>query len=62
MSVFDSLHILLLLRLAILRVRQEESVMRVSSRVLLRLEQTIEVPERTLHVVVRRHLTKTHLQ
>ena len=39
----------------------KKGVMRVSGRVLLRLEQRVEVPEAGLHVVVGRHLLKAHL-
>ena len=33
----------------------------VSSRVLLRLEEDVKVPEAALHIVVGGHLCKTHL-
>ena len=43
-------------------VLKEEGVVHVAGGVRLRLEQTIEVPERTLHESVSRHLVETHLQ
>ena len=43
-------------------VADEEGVLRIASRVTLRLEQRIEVPERRLHELVRRHLREPHLQ
>jgi hypothetical protein len=41
---------------------EEESVVRVARRVLLRLEQRIEIPEAALHIVVGGHLLETHLR
>ena len=40
---------------------EEEGVVCVAGRMLLRLEQRVEVPEAALHVVVGRHLLKAHL-
>ena len=45
-----------------LRPSQEERVVAVPRRMLLRLEQRVEVPERRLYVVVGGHLLEAHLQ
>mmetsp|Transcript_85571 Transcript_85571/g.223285 ORF Transcript_85571/g.223285 Transcript_85571/m.223285 type:complete len:384 (-) Transcript_85571:461-1612(-) len=42
------------------RVLHKESVMRVASRMLLWLEEGVEVPERALHPLVGAHLFETH--
>ena len=42
-----------------LRTFKEECVMGVPGRVLLRLEESIKVPERTLNKVIGRHLRKS---
>ncbi len=41
------------------RTFEEEGVVGIPSRVLLRLEQRIKIPERTLDEVIRRHLCET---
>mmetsp|Transcript_2011 Transcript_2011/g.5388 ORF Transcript_2011/g.5388 Transcript_2011/m.5388 type:complete len:315 (+) Transcript_2011:379-1323(+) len=41
--------------------REEEGIVCVTCRVLLRLEKRVEIPERALDIVVRRHLRKSHL-
>mmetsp|Transcript_3842 Transcript_3842/g.8815 ORF Transcript_3842/g.8815 Transcript_3842/m.8815 type:complete len:412 (+) Transcript_3842:504-1739(+) len=43
-----------------IRPRQEEGVVRVARRVLLRLEERVKVPEARLHKAVCRHLLKAH--
>ena len=48
--------------LGVLRVVDEERVVHVACRVLLRLEECVEVPERRLDVVVCRHFLKAHLE
>ena len=44
------------------RVADEEGVLRIASRMALRLEQRVEVPERRLHELVRRHLGEPHFE
>lgn len=41
---------------------QEESIMGVTCRMLLRLEECIEIPERALDIAISRHLGETHLE
>ena len=48
--------------LTILGVLDEESVVRISGRMALRLEQRIEVPERTFNEPICRHLSETHAE
>ena len=63
MDLFESLEIVLWHTIAAGGggLGQEEGVVRVAGGVLLWLEQRVEVPERRLHVVVRRHLLEPHL-
>ena len=61
----DVLHLLQVLArevLAVGRVADEEGVVGVPGRVLLRLEERVKVPETALRVVVCRHLSETHLE
>ena len=44
------------------RCLQEESIMHVSSWMTLRLEQSVEVPERTLNKSAGRHLIEAHFK
>src|SRR5690349_24864022 len=43
------------------RISDEESVLSVTGWMLLRLEQSVKVPERRLNEIVRRHFLKSHL-
>lgn len=58
---FYSLEIVLWEALRERRLRDEERVVRVSSRVLLRLEERVEVPEAVLDVVVCRHFCESKI-
>lgn len=42
------------------RLSQEERVVSITSRMLLRLEQGVKVPERTFHVTIRWHFGEAH--
>ena len=61
MNLLDFLGVVSGSILAVSRILQEESVMCISSRVRLRLEEGIEVPERALDVPISWHFLETHL-
>ena len=61
MSLFDLFHILFVLNLRLFGVRNEECVVSVSSRMSLRLEQCIEIPERAFNISIGFHLLESHL-
>jgi hypothetical protein len=44
------------------RVLEEEGVVHVSSRMTLRLEKSVEIPERALNESIGRHLVEAHTQ
>jgi hypothetical protein len=62
MSLFHTFQVSLFFYICFFRVRNKESVMSVSSRMLLWLEQRIKVPEWRLNKVISRHLCKSHFQ
>ncbi len=43
-------------------IRDEECIMSISGRMLLRLEEGVKVPEAALNKVVGRHLRESHLK
>jgi len=61
-SRFDFLPILRIFILRRCRVSHEESIMSISSWVLLRLEKCIEIPEGAFNELVSSHLFKAHLK
>mmetsp|Transcript_36235 Transcript_36235/g.41276 ORF Transcript_36235/g.41276 Transcript_36235/m.41276 type:complete len:202 (+) Transcript_36235:402-1007(+) len=44
------------------RISDEEGILSVSGRMLLRLEQSIEIPERVFYILVGGHFFETHFQ
>ena len=61
-SCFDFLPILRIFILRRCRVSHEESIMRISSWMLLRLKECIEIPEGAFNELVSSHLFKAHLK
>lgn len=61
MNIFHSLEILFIFNFSILRMSDEESIMSISGRMGLRLEQRIEIPERAFYISVSFHFFKSHL-
>ncbi len=59
-SASDALLVFLRHSLASNRVLTEESILQIASWMTLRLEKSIEVPERTLDPTVGRHLIEAH--
>ncbi len=48
--------------LALKGLFQEECIVHVTSRVTLRLEEGVKVPERALNILASRHLVETHFE
>ena len=62
MLVLDNLKIVLRNADGLRRILDEESILSITSRVRLRLEESIEVPEGRLDELVGRHFIEAHLQ
>lgn len=62
MDVLNVLEVLLVLNGCLHWVRNEESIMGITSRVSLRLEEGVKVPEGTLHISIGLHLLESHLK
>lgn len=61
MHLFYLLKIFLIFYNGLTWLRDEESIMSVSGRMSLGLEQSIKIPERTLDVPISLHFLKPHL-